>query len=206
MLPHDRGCILQVGSALAYRGIPLQAAYCGAKHAIQGFTESLRCELLHDQSKVRVTMVQLPAMNTPQFSWVKSRLPREPQPVPPIYQPEIAAEAIIYAAYHKHREMEVGMPTVVAVEGNKVFPGLMDRYLARTNYEAQQTDKPVQPDRRDNLWSPVPGDHGAHGTFDDRASDSSPQLWANMHRRWLALAGGALAGLTIGILFKLKRS
>jgi len=206
MLPHDRGCILQVGSALAYRGIPLQAAYCGAKHAIQGFTESLRCELLHDQSNVRVTMVQLPAMNTPQFSWVKSRLPREPQPVPPIYQPEIAAEAIIYAAYHKHREMEVGMPTVVAVEGNKVFPGLMDRYLARTNYEAQQTDKPVQPDRRDNLWSPVPGDHGAHGTFDDRASDSSPQLWANMHRRWLALAGGALAGLTIGILFKLKRS
>ena len=206
MLPHDRGCILQVGSALAYRGIPLQAAYCGAKHAIQGFTESLRCELLHDQSNVRVTMVHLPAMNTPQFSWVKSRLPREPQPVPPIYQPEIAAEAIIYAAYHKHREMEVGMPTVVAVEGNKVFPGLMDRYLARTNYEAQQTDKPVQPDRRDNLWSPVPGDHGAHGTFDDRASDSSPQLWANMHRRWLALAGGALAGLTIGILFKLKRS
>src|SRR5437762_11105079 len=206
MLPRDRGAIVQVGSALAYRGIPLQAAYCGAKHAIQGFTESLRCELLHDQSKVRVTMVQLPAMNTPQFSWVKSRLPREPQPVPPIYQPEIAAEAIIYAAYHKHREMEVGMPTVVAVEGNKVFPGLMDRYLARTNYEAQQTDKRVQPDRRDNLWSPVPGDHGAHGTFDDRASDSSPQLWANMHRRWLALAGGALAGLTIGILFKLKRS
>jgi NAD(P)-dependent dehydrogenase (short-subunit alcohol dehydrogenase family) len=204
MLPRDRGCIVQVGSALAYRGIPLQAAYCGAKHAIQGFTESLRCELLHDKSKVRVTMVQLPAMNTPQFSWVKSRLPREPQPVPPIYQPEIAAEAIVYAAYQKRREMEVGMPTVVAVEGNKVFPGLMDHYLARTNYEAQQTDKPVQPDRRDNLWLPVPGDHGAHGTFDDRASDSSPQLWANMNRRWLALAGGALAGLTIGILFKLK--
>src|SRR5207249_2574199 len=127
MLPRDRGSIVQVSSALAYRGIPLQAAYCGAKHAIQGFTESLRCELLHDKSNVRVTMVQLPAMNTPQFSWVKSRLPREPQPVPPIYQPEIAAEAIIYAAYHKHREMEVGMPTVVAVEGNKVFPGLMDR-------------------------------------------------------------------------------
>jgi len=206
MQPRDSGSIVQVGSALAYRGIPLQAAYCGAKHAIQGFTESLRCELLHDKSKVRLTMVQLPAMNTPQFSWVKSRLPRKPQPVPPIYQPEIAAEAIIYAAYQTRREMEVGMPTVVAVEGNKFFPGLIDRYLARTNYEAQQTDEPVEADRRDNLWSPVSGDHGAHGTFDDRASDSSPQLWANMNRRWLALAGGALAGLTIGILFKLKRS
>src|SRR5438876_3068630 len=206
MQPSDSGSIVQVGSALAYRGIPLQAAYCGAKHAIQGFTESLRCELLHDKSKVRLTMVQLPAMNTPQFSWVKSRLPRKPQPVPPIYQPEIAAEAIIYAAYQTRREMEVGMPTVVAVEGNKFFPGLIDRYLARTNYEAQQTDEPVEADRRDNLWSPVSGDHGAHGTFDDRASDSSPQLWANMNRRWLALAGGALAGLTIGILFKLKRS
>ncbi len=201
MLPRDRGSIVQVGSALAYRGIPLQAAYCGAKHAIQGFTESLRCELLHDKSNVRVTMVQLPAMNTPQFSWVKSRLPRKPQPVPPIYQPEIAAEAIIYAAYQNRREMEVGMPTVVAVEGNKLFPGLMDRYLARTNYEAQQTDEPVEPDRRDNLWSPVSGDHGAHGTFDDRASDSSPQLWTNMNRRWLALAGGALAGLMLATAF-----
>ena len=201
MLPRDRGSIVQVGSALAYRGIPLQAAYCGAKHAIQGFTESLRCELLHDKSNVRVTMVQLPAMNTPQFSWVKSRLPRKPQPVPPIYQPELAAEAIIYAAYQNRREMEVGMSTVLAVEGNKVFPGLMDRYLARTNYEAQQTDQPVEADRRDNLWTPVPGDHGAHGTFDDRAGNSSPQLWANMNRRWLALAGGALAGLMLGILF-----
>src|SRR5438874_13144690 len=201
MLPRDHGSIVQVGSALAYRGIPLQAAYCGAKHAIQGFTESLRCELLHDKSNVRVTMVQLPAMNTPQFSWVKSRLPREPQPVPPIYQPEIAAEAIIYAAYHKHREMEVGMPTVVAVEGNKVFPGLMDRYLARTNYEAQQSNEPVEPDRRDNLWSPVPGDHGAHGRFDDRGRNSSPQVWANINRRWLALAGGALGGLVLSTLF-----
>ena len=205
MLPRDRGSIVQVGSALAYRGIPLQAAYCGAKHAIQGFTESLRCELLHDKSNVRVTMVQLPAMNTPQFSWVKSRLPRKPQPVPPIYQPEIAAEAIIYAAYQNRRELEVGMPTVVAVEGNKIFPGLMDRYLARTNYEAQQTDEPVEADRRDNLWSPVPGDHGAHGTFDDRASDSSSQLWANMNRRWLALAGGALAGLMLGTFFVRNR-
>jgi len=145
-------------------------------------------------------MVQLPAMNTPQFSWVKSRLPRKPQPVPPIYQPEIAAEAIIYAAYQNRRELEVGMPTVVAVEGNKFFPGLMDRYLARTNYEAQQTDEPVEADRHDNLWSPVPGDHGAHGRFDDRASNSSPQLWTNINRRWLALAGGALAGSILAIL------
>ena len=201
MLLRDHGIIVQVGSALAYRGIPLQAAYCGAKHAIQGFTESLRCELLHDKSNVRVTMVQLPAMNTPQFSWVKSRLPRKPQPVPPIYQPEVAAEAIIYAAYQNRRELEVGIPTVVAVEGNKFFPGLMDHYLARTNYEAQQTDEPVETDRRDNLWSPVPGDHGAHGTFDDRSSDSSPQLWANMNRRWLALGCGALAGSILAILF-----
>lgn len=205
MLPRDWGSIVQVGSALAYRGIPLQAAYCGAKHAIQGFTESLRCELLHDKSNVRVTMVQLPAMNTPQFSWVKSRLPRKPQPVPPIYQPEIAAEAIIYAAYQNRREMEVGMPTVVAIEGNKFFPGLMDRYLARTNYEAQQTDEPVEADRRDNLWTPVPGDHGAHGIFDDRASDSSPQLWANMNRRWLALGCGALAGLMLAKIFTHNR-
>src|SRR5438094_1809288 len=201
MLSRDQGSIVQVGSALAYRGIPLQAAYCGAKHAIQGFTESLRCELLHDKSNVRVTMVQLPAMNTPQFSWVKNRLPHKPQPVPPIYQPEVAAEAISYAAYQNRREMEVGMSTVLAVEGNKIFPGLMDRYLARTNYEAQQTDEPVEADRRDNLWSPVPGDHAAHRTFDDRASDSSPQLWANMNRRWLALGCGALAGSILAILF-----
>src|SRR6266576_2017744 len=201
MLPRDRGCIVQVGSALAYRSIPLQSAYCGAKHAVEGFTQSVRCELLHDKSNVRITMVQLAAMNTPQFSWVKSRLPREPQPVPPIYQPEIAAEAIVYAAQHDRREIQVGLPTVVAIEVNKIMPGMIDRYLARTNYEAQQTDEPVEPDRRDNLWSPVSGDHGAHGTFDDRASDSSPQLWTNMNRRWLALGCGAVAGSIVAILF-----
>jgi NAD(P)-dependent dehydrogenase (short-subunit alcohol dehydrogenase family) len=197
MLTRNRGCIVQVGSALAHRGIPLQAAYCGAKHAIQGFTESLRCELLHDESNVRVTMVHLPALNTPQFGWVKSRLPRKPQPVPPIYQPEIAAEAIVYAAHHDRREMEVGLPTVIAVQGNKFIPGLMDQYLARTNYDAQQTDEPVEPDRHDNLWEPIRGDHGAHGAFDDRAADSSPQLWANEHRGWLALAGvaGVMGGM-----------
>lgn len=201
MLPRDRGCIIQVGSALAERSIPLQAAYCGAKHAIQGFTDSLRCELLHDQSRVRVTMVQMPALNTPQFSWVKSRLPRKPQPVPPIYQPEVAAEAILYAANHARREMEVGLPTVFAVEGNKIAPGLMDSYLARTNYDAQQTDEPVETNRSHNLWKPVPGDHGAHGAFDERAYDFSPQLWANKHRGWLAVAGAtSLVGIGAALI------
>jgi NAD(P)-dependent dehydrogenase (short-subunit alcohol dehydrogenase family) len=204
MLPRDSGMILQVGSALSYRSIPLQGAYCGAKHALKGFTESLRCELLHDGSRVRVTMVHLPALNTPQFGWVKSRLPREPQPVPPIYQPEVAAEAIIYAASHDRREMKVGYTTVMAVEGNKLFPGLIDRYLARTGYDSQQTDEPVAAGRRDNLWEPLVGDHGAHGDFDDRASDFSPQLWANTHRVWLGLACTGLAGLALAALLRKK--
>jgi NAD(P)-dependent dehydrogenase (short-subunit alcohol dehydrogenase family) len=194
MLPRDRGVIVQVGSALAYRGIPLQAAYCGAKHAIQGFVESLRCELLHDKSSVRVTMVQMPALNTPQFRWVKSRLPHKAQPVPPIFQPEVAARAIHYAAHHDRREMYVGMPTVEAIVGNKIAPGLLDHYLARTGYESQQTDEPADPDRPNNLWEPVPGDHGAHGVFDDRANDHSLQLWADTHRGLLALVGLGLAG------------
>src|SRR5947199_719952 len=168
MLPRDRGAIVQVGSALAYRGIPLQSAYCAAKHAIQGFVDSLRCELLHDKSNVRVTMVQLPAMNTPQFSWVKSRLPRKPQPVPPIYQPEVGAEAILFAAHNDRREMYVGYPTVEAIVGDKIAPGFADKYLAKNGYDSQQTDEPVEPDDPDNLWEPVPGDHGAHGRFDDR--------------------------------------
>jgi len=195
MLPRDRGFIVQVGSALAYRGIPLQSAYCGAKHAIQGFMDSLHAELIHDRSNVRVTMVQLPAVNTPQFSWVKSRLPREPQPVPPIYEPEVAARAVYWAAHNERRELYVGWPTVKAIVGNKVAPGLGDRYLARNAYDSQQTDEPVSPDRRDNLWEPVPGDHGAHGSFGDRASDASPHLWATTHRGLFALAGvGALLG------------
>ena len=204
MLPRDRGVIVQVGSALAYRGIPLQSAYCAAKHAIQGFNDSLRSELIHDKSNVRVTMVQLPAMNTPQFSWVKSRLPNKPQPVPPIYQPEVGAEAVLFAAHNERREMYVGYPTVEAIIGDKIAPGFADWYLARNGYEAQQTDEPVEPDRRDNLWEPVPGDHGAHGTFDDRANASSPQLWANMNRSWLAIAGAGLAGFALGVLFKRK--
>ena len=202
MLPRDRGVIVQVGSALAYRGIPLQSAYCAAKHAIQGFVDSLRCELLHDKAQVRMTMVQLPAMNTPQFSWVKSRLPNKPQPVPPIYQPEVGAEAILFAAHHDRREMYVGYPTVEAIVGDKIAPGFADKYLAKNGYDAQQTSEPVEPDRRDNLWEPVPGDHGAHGEFDERASASSPQLWANVNRNWLAIAGAGLAGLAAGFFFR----
>ena len=200
MLPRDHGHIIQVGSALAYRGIPLQSAYCASKHAIQGFTESLRCELLHDRSNVRLTMVQMPALNTPQFSWVRSRLPNKPQPVPPIYQPEIAAEAILYATTESRREVQVGYPTVLAVEGNKIVSGLMDHYLARTNYQAQQTEEPVDDDRVDNLWEPVAGDHGAHGSFDDRSHSFSPQLWANKHRGLLALAGVTGGLLTAALL------
>jgi hypothetical protein len=183
MLPRDSGVIVQVGSALAYRGIPLQAAYCASKHAIQGFVDSLRCELLHDGSRVRVTMVQMPALNTPQFRWVRSRLPHEAQPVPPIYQPEVAAEAIYYAAHHDRREMYVGWPTVKAIIGNKLAPGYGDHYLAEHGYESQQTEEPRDPDRPDNLWEPIPGDHGAHGVFDDRASDHSYQLGAGLRSR-----------------------
>jgi NAD(P)-dependent dehydrogenase (short-subunit alcohol dehydrogenase family) len=178
MLPRDRGVIVQVGSALAYRAIPLQAAYCGAKHAIEGFTESLRCELLHDKSNVRVTMVQLPALNTPHFDVVRSRLPQHPKPVPPIYQPEVAARAIVWAAEHPRRELWVGRSTVFALVANRFVPGLLDRYLARTGYDAQQTDEPVNPDRPDNLEDALPGDRGAHGKFGSEARDRSLQLWA----------------------------
>ncbi len=195
MLPRDRGVIVQVGSALAYRGIPLQSAYCAAKHAVQGFMDSLHSELMHEGSNVRVTMVQLPAMNTPQFSWVKSRLPCEPQPVPPIYQPEVGARAVYWAAHNERRELYVGWPTVKAVVGDKVAPGFADWYLSKAGYDAQQTDEPVASNRRDNLWEPVPGDHGARGRVDERASASSPQLWATTHRGLFALAGaGALLG------------
>ncbi len=201
MLPRDRGTIVQVGSALAYRGIPLQAAYCGAKHAIQGFTESLRCELLHDRSRVHVTMVQLPAMNTPQFDWVKSRLPREPQPVPPIYEPEVAADAIVWAAHNRRREISVGAPTAIAIWGNKFASGLADRYLARTGYDSQQTDEPADPDRPNNLWVPVAGDHGAHGRFGPRSADFSAQTWLNERLpAVMALAGTLAVGLMLANL------
>lgn len=199
MHARNRGVIVQVGSALAYRSIPLQSAYCAAKHAIAGFTDSLRCELLHDKSNVHLTMVQMPALNTPQFDWVKSRLPREPQPVPPIFQPEVAARAIAYAADHHPRELWVGGPTLEAIVANKVFPGLLDRYLARNGYDSQQTNEPVRPDRRDNLWEPLPGDHGAHGRFDARAGKRSVELWTRTHLSWITVAGlGVLAAVLAG--------
>jgi hypothetical protein len=196
MLPRDRGVIVQVSSALAYRGIPLQAAYCGAKHAIQGFNDSLRCELLHDGSQVRVTMVQLPALNTPQFDWVKTRLPRHPQPMPPIYQPEVAADAIVWAADHPHREVNVGLSTTLAILGDKLAPGLLDRYLARTAFAAQQTDRPIDPSRPDNLWAPVDDtrDYGAHGDFDQQAHSRSWFWRGTKHRRDVMLAAGGIAG------------
>jgi NAD(P)-dependent dehydrogenase (short-subunit alcohol dehydrogenase family) len=198
MLPRDRGTIVQVGSALAYRGIPLQSAYCGAKHAIQGFTESLRCELYHDKSQVWVTMVQMPALNTPQFGWVRSRLPHKAQPVPPIYQPEVAARAVVWAAHHRRREVNVGMSTLAAVIGNKLMPGVLDRYLGRTGYKSQQTDEPEDAGRPDNLWRPVDGDggdHGARGSFDEQARDGSAELWAVTHTTTLAaVAGLGVAG------------
>jgi NAD(P)-dependent dehydrogenase (short-subunit alcohol dehydrogenase family) len=193
MLPRDRGVIVQVGSALAYRGIPLQAPYCGAKHAVQGFTESVRCELLHDGSNVRLTMVQLPALNTPQFDWGRSKMPRRPQPVPPIFQPEVAADAIVWSAQDRRREVFVGGSTVLTIVGNELAPALGDRYLARTGYDAQQTDEPADPERPDNLFEPVPGDRGAHGRFDADAQPRSAQLWATKHRRLLAITG--LVGL-----------
>jgi len=206
MLPRNQGVIVQVGSALAYRSIPLQAAYCGAKAAIRGFTDSLRCELLHDHSRVHLTMVHLPGVNTPQFSWVKSRLPHKAQPVPPIYEPEVPAEAIYWAAHHRRRELMVGLPTVKAVEGNKLISGLLDRYLARTAYKGQQTDQPQDPDAPDNLWEPLDGengwDHGAHGSFDARSRSSSPELWAAEHRPWFGVLAAGLAGVGLGLGLK----
>ncbi len=198
MLARDRGVIVQVGSALAYRGIPLQSAYCGAKHAIQGFNESLRVELMHDKSNVHVTMVQMPAVNTPQFGWVKSRLPRMAQPVPPIYQPEVAAKAVVYAAEHpRRREYWVGGSTAGTLLANAVAPGILDRYLARTGFKSQQTDEQRPADAPVNLWKPADGpgepDAGAHGDFDDKATSRSYQLWASQHHGLLAAAGGALA-------------
>ena len=198
MLPRDRGVIIQVGSALAYRGIPLQAAYCASKHAVQGFVDSLRSELIHDKSQVRVTMIQMPAMNTPQFDWVKSHLRRKAQPVPPIYQPEVGAEAVVYASHHPRREIFVGMPTIKAIIGNRLFPGLLDWYLAGTGFKGQQTDERENPNRPFNLYEPVPGDHGAHGRFDKRARGASAQLWTNLHRDALvgvAVCGAAAVGL-----------
>ncbi len=204
MLPRDRGAIVQVGSALAYRGIPLQSAYCGAKHAIQGFHDSLRCELLHERSNVHVTMVQMPAVNTPQFSWVLSRLPNHAQPVPPIYQPEVAAQAVLYAADHpRRREYWVGGTTMGTLIANKVAPGVLDRYLARTGYQSQQTDQPRDPHQPVNLWEPADGPQGrdfdTHGIFDEKSTTRSYQLWASQHHGLLAMVGAGAVAL-VGVL------
>lgn len=206
MLPRDHGTIVQVGSALAFRGIPLQSSYCGAKHAVQGFTESLRTELLHDHSHVWVTMVHLPASNTPQFSWVKSRLPRKPQPYPPVFQPEVPAAAIYYAAHHRRREMFVGWPTLKTVIGNRLVPGYVDRVLAETGYDGQQYDGLVGPGRRDNLWEPVPVDFGAHGDFDQQAKSSSWLLWADLHQKQIALGLSAMTALALMISRTIAKS
>ncbi len=200
MIPRDHGKIVQVGSALAYRGIPLQSAYCGAKHGIQGFNDSLYTELLHDDSNVRLTQVNLPAVNTPQFGWVRSKLPNKAQPVPPIFQPEVIAEAIYWCAYHDRRELTVGFSALKAIWGNKFMPTAGDHYLARNGFKSQQTDEPEDPDRPDNLFEPVSGDHGAHGSFDDRAKNQSLSLLLNENRE---LVLGALG--TIALLALLKK-
>lgn len=203
MKPRNRGSIVQVGSALAYRSIPLQSAYCGAKHAIIGFTDSIRSELIHDRSNVHITVVNLPAMNTPQFSWCRSRLPRHPQPVPPIFQPEVAARAIVWAAEHRRREVYVGWPTVKAIYGQEIAPSYADRYLAKHAYDGQQTSEPVSPDRRDNLFEPVAGsEYAAHGIFDRRAKSFSAQNLINLtsHRGLIAMGALTLAGLAFATL------
>jgi NAD(P)-dependent dehydrogenase (short-subunit alcohol dehydrogenase family) len=200
MRPRDRGVIVQVGSALGERSIPLQSAYCGAKHAINGFTSSVRCELLHDKSGVRITVVQMPAVNTPQFSWVRSKLPRHPQPVPPIYQPEVAARGIVFAADHPRRKQYyVGATTTATILANRVAPGLLDRYLARTGYDSQQTGSRDGAGRPGNLWRPAdnpPGhDYGAHGEFDDKSHPRSAQLLLSHHRLATTAAGAAAAAV-----------
>ncbi|MFN8189390.1 MAG: SDR family oxidoreductase [Nocardioidaceae bacterium] len=202
MRPRNAGTIVQVGSALAYRGIPLQSGYCGSKHAIQGFTESLRCELLHERSAVRVTMVQMPALNTPQFDWVLSRLPRAPQPVPPIYQPEVAARAIVHAARHpERREYWVGASTALTLMANAVVPGILDRYLGRTGFGSQQDQAPDENPPGGNLWEPLDRetDHGAHGRFDRRATARSLQWEVTVRRRLLATTTAAVGAAGLGL-------
>ncbi|POX43441.1 short-chain dehydrogenase [Streptomyces sp. Ru73] len=211
MMPRDAGTIVQAGSALGERSIPLQSAYCGAKHAILGFTSSVRTELMHEKSNVRITVVQLPAVNTPQFSWVLSRLPRRPQPVAPIYQPEVAARGIVHAADHPgRRQYCVGGSTLATVLANRFIPGLLDRYLARTGYDSQQTDEESRPPSPDNLWKPVDSadgrDHGAHGSFDDASHARSVQLWATEHARPLAAAAAAGALAATGLAWRTRNT
>jgi NADP-dependent 3-hydroxy acid dehydrogenase YdfG len=193
MRPRGRGVIVQVGSALAFRGIPLQSAYCAAKHAVQGFTDSIRTELIHERSAIRVTEVHLPALNTPQFDWVRSLLPRRAQPVPPIYQPEVAARAIAWAAEHPRRQVLVGGSTWATIIANRIVPGLLDRYLGRTGFDSQQTHEAEDPERPENLYETVPGPQAARGRFDDQATDRSAQVWMTTHRGAVTLAAASLA-------------
>jgi NAD(P)-dependent dehydrogenase (short-subunit alcohol dehydrogenase family) len=198
MLPRKQGRILQIGSALAYRSIPLQSAYCAAKHAVLGFTSSLRTELLHDGSEVSVTILELPAVNTPQFRWVRSRLPRKPQPVPPIFQPELIADAVVWAARTERRELVIAWPAFKAIWANKLIPGLADRYLAETNYDAQQTNEPDDPNRPDNLFHPVPELASTHGDFDAQAKPFSAFYWFTRHKKALLTGAAAVAGVAAG--------
>ena len=199
MIPRNRGTIVQVGSALAYRGIPLQSAYCGAKHAIVGFTESVRTEMQHENVDIDFSMVHLPAINTPQFDWSRSKMPRRAQPVPPIFQPEVAAEAIHWAAHNPRRQYLVGAQTWKAVWGNRLAPGIADYQLAENGYASQQTTQLEAPNRPDNLWSPVPGDHRAHGRFDDQSKNSDPISWISRHRGTVAAAAAGLAMAAVGV-------
>ena len=205
MLPRDRGTIVQVGSALAYRSIPLQSAYSGAKHGIQGFTDSLRSELIHDHSNVHVTMVQLAGVNSTQFELVRSRMPNKSKPLGPVYQPELAAEAIYWAAHHHRRELYVGGPAFESIAANKIAPGVLDRYLARIGYKGQQTSEPKDPDKPDNLWQPVPGDHGVHGPFAKEAKRGSAELWFAKNKFRVSLGVVACAALTAGV-FMLRKT
>ena len=205
MLPRDRGVIIQIGSTLAYRGIPLQAPYCAAKHAIQGFHDSLRAELMHDGSNVRVSIVNLPAVNTPQFRWIRNHMPRKSKPFGVIFEPEVAAQAIVWASEHPRRELNVGWSTSQAIIANAFAPGLLDRYLAKIGVDEQQSEEPEDPERADNLYEPVKGDAGAHGVFSDRAKSVSPQLLANTHRGAIAAVLGVLAVFGIGSLLRSVR-
>jgi short-subunit dehydrogenase len=199
MRARNRGTIVQVGSALAYRAIPLQSAYCGAKFAIRGFTDSLRSELLHERSRIHITMIQMPALNTPQFDWARNKTGHRPQPVPPIFQPEVAAEAIVFAASARRREVYVGWPTVKAIWANKLIPGLLDRYLARTAFSGQLTNQRAAAGAPDNLYLPLPGDRGAHGRFDKRARRTSIQFQLSRQRNLVAAGAAALAGFAAAI-------
>lgn len=208
MLPRDRGTIIQIGSALSYRSIPLQSAYCACKHAINGFTDSLRCELHHDKSNVRLTAVHMPAMNTTQFGWVKNRMPNNPQPVPPIFEPELAAQVVVAAGLSRYprREYWVGTPTVAAIVGQKFIPGLLDRYLGKTGYDGQQIQgEPKDQNAPDNLYDYVPGVHSARGKFDDRSTESSIAISVTLHRNWFAIGTLIVLGAAASGVALLKR-